>query len=220
MGYKDKWRGAEYARNYRKAHAEKLKEIERRRYLKNKEKRNNASREYQKLHPEKVSRYNAKYRTSNPEREKRRHIEYRDKNPERDKNYSASYRAMNVEKIKASATERREKNAEKEKARHKKYRKENPEKIKIKAHNRRAKKKASGGKLSPSLSLMLFAKQRGKCAICKEGLKTGYHMDHIIPLARGGKNIERNIQLTCKRCNGRKSDKDPIQFMQSLGYLL
>jgi len=45
-------------------------------------------------------------------------------------------------------------------------------------------------------------------------------MDHIVPLAKGGKNIDSNIQLTCPKCNLEKNSKDPIEFMQSRGYLL
>jgi 5-methylcytosine-specific restriction endonuclease McrA len=50
--------------------------------------------------------------------------------------------------------------------------------------------------------------------------RTGYHLDHIIPLARGGKNEDRNMQVTCPTCNRQKHSKDPIEFMQSRGYLL
>lgn len=32
-------------------------------------------------------------------------------------------------------------------------------------------------------------------------------VDHIVPLARGGKNAESNCTAICRKCNSRKSDK-------------
>ena len=62
--------------------------------------------------------------------------------------------------------------------------------------------------------------QRWKCAVCSVGIKNSYHLDHIMPIARGGKHEPRNLQLLCPSCNVRKSAKDPITFMQERGRLL
>ena len=62
--------------------------------------------------------------------------------------------------------------------------------------------------------------QRGKCAYCKRNLGDEYHVDHIIPLSKGGYNWPSNLQLTCGPCNMSKSAKDPIEFAQSRGLLL
>lgn len=94
--------------------------------------------------------------------------------------------------------------------------------------NKRARKKAAGGILSPGLQKKLFELQRGCCAICKKKLSnnTKYqHMDHIIPVTprpgdKQGTNTDENMQLLCQLCNNRKHNKDPIDYMQSLGYLL
>jgi 5-methylcytosine-specific restriction endonuclease McrA len=64
-------------------------------------------------------------------------------------------------------------------------------------------------------------KQKGLCRICKADLDThGYHIDHIIPIARGGKGDLSNIQLLCPSCNIAKSDHDPYEFAVSRGVLL
>jgi len=45
----------------------------------------------------------------------------------------------------------------------------------------------------------------GKCAFC--GSKELLEYDHIVPYSRGGKSTVRNLQLLCRECNRRKSNK-------------
>lgn len=50
----------------------------------------------------------------------------------------------------------------------------------------------------------VWQKYGGRCAECAA---TDYlEFDHVIPVARGGGNTEANVQLLCRRCNGKKSD--------------
>lgn len=62
--------------------------------------------------------------------------------------------------------------------------------------------------------------QFGKCAACRISILERFHVDHYQPLVRGGSNYPSNIQLLCPKCNLRKHAKDPIDFYQSLGFLL
>ncbi len=55
------------------------------------------------------------------------------------------------------------------------------------------------------VKLVVWARDGGACVRC--GSKAGLHFDHIIPVAKGGGNIEANIQILCAPCNLRKSDK-------------
>lgn len=81
--------------------------------------------------------------------------------------------------------------------------------------------KKSCGTLSKNIDSILMALQRGKCACCKcDMTKTGSHRDHVKPLAIGGNNEDRNIQLLCPKCNHSKQAKNPVDFMQERGYLL
>ncbi len=97
------------------------------------------------------------------------------------------------------------------------YRANNPDKVREWSYKRR---QAKTGRLPKGTVAKLHALQRGKCAICKCTLLKNYHVDHIIPLARGGRHESSNVQLLCPSCNVRKSAKDPIRFMQEMGYLL
>lgn len=99
----------------------------------------------------------------------------------------------------------------------KKWNIENKEYKKILTNNRR--RKLAAGKLSKGISDILLVKQKNKCAACKCNL-VSHHIDHIIPIALGGDNTDDNIQLLCPSCNLRKNAKHPVEFMQSLGYLL
>jgi 5-methylcytosine-specific restriction endonuclease McrA len=96
------------------------------------------------------------------------------------------------------------------------YRKANPEKVREFTQRRHGRKY---GKLPRGTVAGLLKLQRGKCAICATVLSK-YHVDHVMPLAKGGKHERLNIQLLCPTCNVRKAAKDPIQYMQELGRLL
>lgn len=47
------------------------------------------------------------------------------------------------------------------------------------------------------------------CQICGKYMpdSVGLQIDHIIPVAKGGKSIPSNLQVLCSKCNGSKSDK-------------
>jgi hypothetical protein len=48
-----------------------------------------------------------------------------------------------------------------------------------------------------------WRRDEGKCVKCGSRLKLEY--DHIIPVAKGGGNTARNIELLCESCNRSKS---------------
>lgn len=100
------------------------------------------------------------------------------------------------------------------------YRKANKHIIAANAHKRRARARNAPGKHTAKQLLNLHGLQRSRCAICRTSLKRAHHVDHIVPLAKGGSNDITNIQLLCVACNLSKNAKDPIEFMQSAGFLL
>src|SRR5579871_2958430 len=48
----------------------------------------------------------------------------------------------------------------------------------------------------------VWRRDQGKCVRC--GSQERLEYDHIIPVAKGGNNTNRNIQLLCETCNRRK----------------
>jgi hypothetical protein len=60
-------------------------------------------------------------------------------------------------------------------------------------------------RIPEDVRLLVWARDGGACVRC--GSKAGLHFDHVIPVAKGGSNVEANIQILCGPCNLRKSDK-------------
>lgn len=160
-----------------------------------------SNKAYKEANKESIAEYMKKYRQDN----KKVIAEYRQANKKRISYRAAAYRKENLDKIIA---------------RERLYRKNNPEINKLKWHKRRALKSNSGGKLSKGLSEKLFKLQKGKCPCCRKPLGKDYHMDHMQPLSKGGRNEDSNIQLLRAECNLQKGSKDDFEFMQLRGFLL
>lgn len=103
----------------------------------------------------------------------------------------------------------------------KQWRDANPERHRSYLAKRRKQLQSSGESFSASDVKELFATQGGKCAepSCRTALSDGYHVDHIMPLALGGRNTAENIQLLCARCNVKKGSKHPIRWANENGRL-
>lgn len=167
------------------------------------------------------------YRTANPEKVKAAQKAHYKANIEKINACSKAWNDANADKTKARNRAWNDANPEKSKARFKNWRDKNPERYaelkKINEQKRRALKKGCEGSLSKGLFSKLFILQRGKCPICKaelSNIKPKSPLDHIMPLALGGQNVDSNIQILCRICNSKKHSKDPIEFMQSKGFLL
>lgn len=111
-----------------------------------------------------------------------------------------------------------QKNKEKAILKAREWSKNNQDKKNAYRQNRRARGEK---RLSPEEVERIVALQKGKCAICKSKLeKTGRHIDHIVPITKGGTSHPHNIQMLCPTCNRKKSNADPIDYMQRIGLLL
>lgn len=152
--------------------------------------------------------------------ESRKRDRNRKRDPKKLKMYKEKYRNENLEKLRAYEKKRREQQPEKVEASKKKWRDEHPEQCRVHVQNRHARKKHNGGTLSRGIVRKLMDLQKGKCACCRIRITENYHIDHIMPLAKGGKHADNNAQLLCPPCNQSKNSKDPVDFMQSRGFLI
>jgi 5-methylcytosine-specific restriction endonuclease McrA len=78
--------------------------------------------------------------------------------------------------------------------------------------NRRAREMNAEGSHTAAEIRELFHDQHGRCGYCGINLmvsdtKAEYHVDHIVPLSRGGSNYIDNILVSCADCNLSKGDK-------------
>lgn len=88
---------------------------------------------------------------------------------------------------------------------------------KLAAARRRARKRQAGGTFSAADIYLILKRQRGRCLYCSRVLrKRRYHIDHKIPLARGGSNRKSNLCCSCERCNKSKGTRTHIEFLASL----
>lgn len=70
----------------------------------------------------------------------------------------------------------------------------------------------SGGRLKAADIEMLYRTQRGRCWYCGIALNGKYHVEHRVPLSRGGSNDLRNIVVACADCNLHKHNKLPHEW--------
>ena len=144
----------------------------------------------------------AEYAANNREQERLRAAEWRKNNPEKARELD---RAMYLK----SKPEILEYN--------RKYRSANPERMSLWARNRQARKRAGGGGLSKGYVAFLREQQNDKCLACyADFTETGYQIDHVIPLAKGGQHCDGNVQLLCPTCNKRKATRSLFEFLTIL----
>jgi hypothetical protein len=87
----------------------------------------------------------------------------------------------------------------------------NRDKCRLKKHRYYAKLKRQLGDISPNIIDRLFEKQKGLCNYCNRELQD-YHLEHKIPISRGGLHDDKNLCLSCPACNLRKKDKTAEEF--------
>lgn len=79
---------------------------------------------------------------------------------------------------------------------------EHPERRRQQDMGRRARKLANGVHVVTERDIdRLVIRHGGRCAYCPAALASGFHLDHIVPLARGGHHAIGNLAPACPDCN-------------------
>lgn len=175
-------------RKYRAENKETLKQKKHEQYLREisdperKSLRLQQSRESKARNSENVKAYNKAYRARNRNRRTEYNRKWRLLNP----TWSPEYKRQ--------------------------YDRENPDRVR--AHNfaRRARVRQNGGVVKPEDIQLLLRSQNGLCWWCGDHVGNDYHVDHRVPLARGGSNDARNLCISCPKCNQSKHNKLPYEW--------
>lgn len=97
---------------------------------------------------------------------------------------------------------------------------ENPEKVALRNEKRLALLTAAGPGYTDADVLEKLQQQGYRCTYCGTPLKTTrggkFHVDHFIPISRGGLNSPDNICCACPSCNRSKHDRMPFDFLADL----
>lgn len=176
----------------------------------------NADRKQYEKDPQKYAAKARRWASDNPDRA----LELSRGSNARRRQYRLTHYQNNKLKNQAYSREWYAENRDRALAACKVWAQENRDRCRAYSRNRRARFRAADGHHCADDILRILFSQSSKCAACRSSVAEGYHVDHINPLIDGGSNWPSNLQILCPRCNMQKNRRDPIEFMQSKGFLI
>lgn len=127
--------------------------------------------------------------------------QYRDNNPDKIREFRRTYRVNNPDKAR-----------DRDRKYHLDLMRINPDRVRAYRQNRRARKLQNGGNHTAADIQAQYKSQRGKCWWCGKKVGDKYHVDHRVPLARGGSNAPENLVIACPKCNLSKGARLPHEW--------
>lgn len=170
------------------------------------------SREWYRRDPKAAGASSRKWKEENKERVAARTKRWSRLNTEKMRKYYTSYRRQ-----------WRKNNPERSRELWKKWASKNKALLLAAANRRRARlRKARIGDEKAILGFYKYVRSgaRLRCFYCKKVVrKADRHVDHIIPLSRGGMHCVSNLCCACSNCNLRKNTKTGEEFTGQLNLL-
>ena len=114
----------------------------------------------------------------------------------------------------------RELNKERIKQTNREWKLNNSDRVRLNDKNNRHKRRSQqrAGMSSAELSAWI-ERQPKACHWCGKKCAKKFHIDHYVPLSKGGAHAAENLVISCPSCNGRKHAKDPYEFANQVGRL-
>jgi len=168
-------------------------------------------REYYRKHGEKVRNHIYQYREAIHETILERDRQYRSANSDKRAAYALKYREINREKLAEKRLQYRRAHRKEMALYLRQYRKQHPSVMRNYSHRRRARKVNAEHGGTPFDEKAQLKRQKSRCYYCGEKL-TKYHVEHCVPLSRGGSDHPDNKVLACPSCNMSKNAKLPHEW--------
>lgn len=120
---------------------------------------------------------------------------------------NARWAKAHPENMKACDKRYREAHPKRQTVRQRRWRKANPQKAKAKACRAASRRRArlAGALLGHIDRQAIFKADGYRCVYC--GSVKNLTLDHIVPLAKGGADIQENMVTACRHCNASKGAK-------------
>ena len=172
-------------------------------------------KEYLAKNREKVREYGRAYYLAHAEQKKAYAKKYRLATLERIPAVKKAYRAANLEKVKAWQRRWRDANTEKVRVINRAWRVANPGSNRASLAKRRTAERANTVNIREVREFYkaVASAETIRCFWCKRPVpKRERHVDHIIPVSKGGLHATSNLCCACRDCNYRKSNHLPGEF--------
>lgn len=131
--------------------------------------------------------------------------DYRERTKDRKKEYDKKYAKENSERKSRNAVLWAKNNKESRAAIIRNY------------ESRRRSQKSSG--VATKELRKWVANAEKKCYWCGNKCEKNYHVDHYMPLSKGGPHEIENLVIACAPCNLKKNAKHPYEFAKEVGRL-
>lgn len=178
------------------------------------EKRRAYARAYYEAHAEEARAYYRAHYEAHSEETRAYQRAYRQAHSERVRATKQNYYQSHAEEIRARVRAYQQAHVEERRT----YLQAHPERARVNNHRRRALKRGALGTHTAADVRELIAGQtdgkgRLRCWWCRGVIRgTSYHVDHRVPLSRGGTNDPANLVIACPHCNTSKGAKLPQEW--------